>query len=155
CDSLEISIEEFVRPGSAIQVSGRKTVTTVRDGDAFTRGQYDYRAHATEQSRKGMVPLEILVRARSSDEFDHGGRHRGEEFVYVLSGSIEVHTEFYEPFRLDAKESCYFDSSMAHLYITVSEEDALVLSISYDPEQGRGRLADLLDPSAEPVVDNE
>lgn len=155
CDSLEMSIEEFVRPGSTIQVSGRKTVTTLRDGVVFTSGQYDYRVHATELSRKGMVPLEIVVRARTIAEFDHWSRHRGEEFVYVVSGAIEVHTEFYEPFRLNATESCYFDSSMAHLYVTVSEEDALVLSISYDPEQGRGKLTDLLDPSAEPVQEDD
>lgn len=154
CDSLDISIEEFVRPGATIQVSGRKTVTTAKDGVRFTSGQYDYRAHATELSRKGMVPLEILVRARSIDEFDHWSRHRGEEFVYVLSGAIEVHTEFYEPFTLKAGESGYFDSSMAHLYITVSEEDALVLSVSYDPEQGKGKLSDLMQPTAEPTGEN-
>lgn len=97
-----------------------------------------------------MVPLEIRIRARSVEEFDHWSRHRGEEFVFVLSGAIEVHTEIYSPFRLNARESAYFDSSMAHLYVSVSDDDAQVLSVSFDPDQGRG-IAVFLNPSAQAV----
>jgi transcriptional regulator with XRE-family HTH domain len=133
CDGLGVSIEDFVRPGAKGVVSGRKTTTRKGEGDYFTSGQYEYRAHASELSRKGMVPLEIVVHARSVEEFDHWSQHRGEEFVYVLSGAIEVHTEHYAPFRLERGESAYFDSSMRHLYVTVSKEDAKVLSVSHDP----------------------
>lgn len=133
CDGLGVSIEDFVRPGAKNVVSGRKTTTRRGEGDHFTSGQYDYRAHASELSRKAMVPLEILVRARSIEEFDHWSQHRGEEFVYVLSGAIEVHTEHYAPFRLERGESAYFDSSMRHLYVAVGKDDARVLSVSHDP----------------------
>jgi transcriptional regulator with XRE-family HTH domain len=133
CDGLGVTIEDFVRPGAKSVVSGRKTTTRRDEGDFFTSGQYDYRAHASELSRKAMVPLEILVHARAVDEFDHWSQHRGEEFVYVLDGAIEIHTEHYAPFRLDAGESAYFDSSMRHLYISVSAENARVLSVSHDP----------------------
>lgn len=151
CDGLDLSIEEFVRPGAPSQISGRKTATLIDGGVHFTSVQYDYKAHATEISRKGMVPLEIRVRARSIEEFDHWSRHHGEEFVYVLSGAIEIHTEFYEPYRLNQGESSYFDSGMAHLYISVSPEDARVLSISYDPEQGSRRISSFMNPSAQEV----
>jgi transcriptional regulator with XRE-family HTH domain len=133
CDGLGVSIEEFVRPGTKSVVSGRKTTTREDEGDRFTSGQYDYRAHASELSRKTMIPLEMVVHARSVDEFDHWSQHRGEEFVYVLSGSIEIHTEHYAPFRLEKGESAYFDSSMRHLYLSVSKQDAHVLSVSHDP----------------------
>ncbi len=133
CDGLGVTIEDFVRPGPKSVVSGRKTTTRRDEGDLFTSGQYDYRAHSSELSRKAMVPLEILVRARSVEEFDHWSQHRGEEFVYVLSGAIEVHTEHYAPFRLDRGESAYFDSSMRHIYISVSRDNARVLSVSHDP----------------------
>jgi transcriptional regulator with XRE-family HTH domain len=133
CDGLGVSIEDFVRPGAKSVVSGRKTITRRDEGDLFTSGQYDYRAHSSELSRKAMVPLEILVHARSVEEFDHWSQHRGEEFVYVLGGAIEIHSEHYAPFRLDCGESAYFDSSMRHLYISVSPETARVLSVSHDP----------------------
>lgn len=133
-EGLQVSIEDFVRPGEKSMISGRKTVTRESDAIHFTSGQYDYKAHGTELSRKAMVPLEMTVRARSIEEFDHWSRHSGEEFVYVLGGEIDIHTEHYSPFRLKAGESAYFDSSMKHLYVTVGEEDARVLSVSHDPD---------------------
>src|ERR1700752_2433988 len=60
CDGLGVSIEDFVRPGAKSVVSGRKTTTREGEGDHFTSGQYDYRAHASELSRNGMVPLNTL-----------------------------------------------------------------------------------------------
>jgi transcriptional regulator with XRE-family HTH domain len=77
CDGLGISIEDFVHPGEKNVVCGRKTTTREGEGDHFTSGQYDYRAHASELSRKAMVPLQISVRARSVEEFDHWSQHRG------------------------------------------------------------------------------
>ncbi len=151
CDGLGVTIEDFVRPGTKSVVSGRKTTTRRGEGDYFTSGQYEYRAHASELSRKGMVPLEIVVHARSVEEFDHWSQHRGEEFVYVLSGAIEVHTEHYAPFRLERGESAYFDSSMRHLYVTVSKEDAKVLSVSHDPGAPEG-IAQFMNSSARSVT---
>jgi transcriptional regulator with XRE-family HTH domain len=154
CDGLQVSIEDFVRPGEKSQIFGRKTVTKRNEGVSFTSGQYDYKAHGTELSRKGMVPLEMRIRARSIDEFDHWSRHAGEEFVFVLSGAIDVHTEHYAPFRLQEGESAYFDSNMEHLYITVSEEDARVLSVSHDPNAGAGeRIARFMNPGTKQVED--
>jgi len=150
CDGLGVSIEDFVRPGPKAVVSGRKTTTRKGEGDHFTSGQYDYRAHASELSRKTMVPLEILVRARSVEEFDHWSEHRGEEFVYVLSGAIEIHTEHYAPFRLERGDSAYFDSSMRHLYISVSKDDAKVLSVSHDPGAPEN-IAKFMNPSTRQV----
>jgi len=153
CEGLQISIEEFVRPGgSKTQVSGRKTVTRLLDGARFSSGQYDYKAHATELNRKGMVPLEMRVRARSVDEFDHWSRHAGEEFVYVLSGAIEVHTRHYSPFKLSAAESAYFDSDMEHLYISVSEDDAQILSVSHDPaDREKAQIKRFMHPGTQQV----
>jgi transcriptional regulator with XRE-family HTH domain len=151
CDGLGVTIEDFVRPGPKGLVSGRKTTTRRDEGDLFKSGQYDYRAHASELSRKSMVPLEILVRARSVEEFDHWSQHRGEEFVYVLRGAIEVHTEHYAAFRLERGESAYFDSSMRHLYVSVSREDARVLSVSHDPGIPED-ISHMMDAAVRPVA---
>jgi transcriptional regulator with XRE-family HTH domain len=154
CDGLDVSIEDFVRPGAKSVVSGRKTTTRKGEGDFFTSGQYDYRAHASEISRKSMVPLEIQVRARKVEEFDHWSQHRGEEFVFVLSGAIEIHTEHYAPFRVQRGESAYFDSSMRHVYLSVSKEDARVLSVSHDPGASE-QISQFMNPSARQVARQE
>lgn len=148
-DGLELSLEEFVNTQHRTFASGRRTITRRGEGVDFTSGQYDYKAHATDLSRKGMVPLEIWVRARTVDAFDHWSRHDGEEYVYVIDGEIEVHTEHYAPFRLGVGESAYFDSNMAHVYISLSEADAHVLSISYDPNSGARRIEHFMNPSVQ------
>jgi transcriptional regulator with XRE-family HTH domain len=150
-NGLGVEIEELVRPGAASPVSGRKTLTRQGDASLFTSGQYDYRAHATELSRKSMVPLEMRIRARSIEEFDHWSAHSGEEFVYVLSGAIEVHTEHYAPFRLNPEESAYFDSGMKHLFLSVSKEDARVLSVSHDTGRRSDEVVRFMSPSVRMV----
>jgi len=66
----------------------------------------------------------------------------------MISGAIEVHTEIYAPLRLEAGESAYFDSGMGHVYVSVSSADAHVLSVSYDPQSGRGTVDRFLNPAA-------
>lgn len=155
-DGLQIPIEDLVadeKPQtSSHQILGRKTTTLRGEGARFASDQYDYIAHATELSRKGMVPLVLKVRARTVEEFDHWSRHNGEEFVYVLSGAIEIHTEFYAPFRVQQGESAYFDSSMPHVYISISSEDADVLSVSFDPNQGRTPISQFMNAAARPLA---
>jgi transcriptional regulator with XRE-family HTH domain len=150
-DGLQVDLEDLVGSGRTSLVTGRKTVTRLNEGAHFTSGQYDYKAHGTELSRKAMAPLEMLVRARSPDEFDHWSSHPGEEFVYVLSGEIEVHTEQYAPFRLAAGESAYFDSAMNHLFVSVSSEDARILSVSFDSQKGTGQVTRFMNPAAREV----
>jgi transcriptional regulator with XRE-family HTH domain len=146
CNALEISLEDVIQPEHRNYSSGRRTITKIGETVPFNSGQYAYLAHSSELSHKTMVPLELVVKARSRDEFDHWSSHEGEEFVYVISGAIEVHSEVYEPSRLDAGESAYFDSGMGHIYICVSEDDAHILSVSYDPQRGRGRIETFLNP---------
>lgn len=136
CNGLGVAIESFFNPMPTQLASGRRTITRREDESAvFETAQYRYKVHSTELSAKGMVPLEMRVKARSIDDFAELNRHHGEEFIFVISGEIEVHTEFYAPFRLKAGESSYFDSEMGHAYLSVSEKDAHILSVCYDPSR--------------------
>ncbi|THD72738.1 MAG: XRE family transcriptional regulator [Bradyrhizobium sp.] len=151
CDGLEISLEDFVKVGEKTTVSGRNAITRLGEAVRFASGQYEYQAHAMALTRKGMVPLEIIVRARFVDEFDHWSQHDGEEFVFVLAGEIEVHTEHYAPYRLKAGESGYFDSGMKHVYISLSRKHARVLSVSYDPQLGARQVDGFMNPATQRV----
>lgn len=133
CDGLEIPIEDIINPEHKTFAPGRRSVTKSGMGSEFRCSQYIYSAHATDMSKKDMIPLEMTVLARNSSDFEDWNKHEGEEFVYVLSGEIEIHTEFYAPTRLKPGDSIYFDSSMGHMYISVSPENARILSICYDP----------------------
>jgi hypothetical protein len=77
-----------------------------------------------------MVPTVTRVRANSIEEFGELVHHPGEEYIYVLQGPVEIHTEFYEPILLQTGESIYLDSTMGHAYLAPKGQDeALVLGV--------------------------
>lgn len=91
---------------------------------------YDYRYLCTELRGKIMIPLISRVRARTMAEFGELIRHPGEEFVFVIEGAIEVHSEFYDPVTLRAGEYIYLDSEMGHGYlVTGGFEEATVIAV--------------------------
>jgi uncharacterized cupin superfamily protein len=65
-------------------------------------------------------------------------RHEGEEFLYILEGELELHTECYAPLILKAKESVYFDSRMGHAYIARGTEPCRALSMCTVPQGHQG-----------------
>ena len=91
---------------------------------------YEHELLCSELTNKRMVPFKSRIRARSFADFGDWVRHDGEEFVLVLSGMVELHSEYYEPVTLAAGDSAYFDSAMGHALISLSETDAEVLWVT-------------------------
>jgi len=58
-----------------------------------------------------------------------GKQHKGEEMVFVHSGSIEL-TYQSDSYQLGAGESAYLDASFPHRIRSLGEEEAVVLVIS-------------------------
>ena len=117
---LEISVPQLFTPPERDQVIGRMAVTRNGQGELL----------AETLTKKQMLPYRARVRARSMDEFDGWVRHDGEEFLYVLTGVIRLYTEFYEPVEMRRGDSAYYDGSMGHNVISVSEEDATILWVT-------------------------
>ena len=77
-----------------------------------------------------MIPVITKIRAKTSKEFGELVHHPGEEFVYVLRGTVVVNTEFYDPVVLEAGQSIYIDSNMGHAYLAAEGcDEAEVLGI--------------------------
>ncbi len=98
-------------------VTARRSIGQIDRSVRVTTPNYDYHYLCTELRRKRMIPVITTIRAKSLAEFGELVRHPGEEYVYVLTGRIEVHTEFYDPVLLDEGESIYIDSNMGHAYL--------------------------------------
>lgn len=123
---------------------GRLMVTRKDDAVGFSTPMYEYQVHANGLRRKYMTPLIMAVKARTRDEATNWSSHEGEEFIFVLKGSVELHTEFYDPVRLEQGDSAYIDSSMAHMFLNVGEGEATMASICYsDAIDGPGIMAKL------------
>ncbi|MBV5259169.1 helix-turn-helix domain-containing protein [Synechococcus moorigangaii CMS01] len=117
-------------PATAGPVTGRRAKGTLDTGMRVETDNYDYFYLCTELRKKSMIPIFTKVRARSVEEFGELIRHGGEEFIFVLEGRVEVHTEFYDPVVLEKWESFYLDSSMGHAYL-VGEgcDEALIVGV--------------------------
>jgi transcriptional regulator with XRE-family HTH domain len=120
----------FSEPSNSAQPSGRRDITRRGEGKPHPTATYEHELLATDLSHKKMVPFTTRVRARAVGDFPEWIRHDGEEFLYVLSGAILFYTEFYEPVRLEAGDSAYYDCTMGHMLVSVSEEDAEVLWVT-------------------------
>ncbi|NDW43425.1 helix-turn-helix domain-containing protein [Ruegeria sp. PrR005] len=127
---LQISVPQLFTPPQKDQINGRMTVTKSGDGSAHATATYEHELLADSLTKKKMLPYRARVRARSMDEFDGWVRHDGEEFLYVLTGVIRLFTEFYEPVEMRRGDSAYYDASMGHNVISVSDEDATILWVT-------------------------
>ena len=127
---LKIDISELFEPTKTISGSGRRSITRKGEGQIHHTPFYDHILLCNAMSNKDMIPFKSRILARSFDDFDDWSRHTGEEFVYVLSGEVELFTEFYEPVRLESGDALYIDSRMGHRIISVSPEIAEVLWVS-------------------------
>lgn len=134
-EGLHVDIAQLFTSEEMRPITGRRTITRRGEGRLESTPNYDYHYLCTDLLRMRMVPIFVRIKMRSMEEFGELLRHSGEEFIYVLEGAIEVHTEFYEPVVLEAGDSIYLDSTMGHAYISVGDGDASVLGIcsSADP----------------------
>jgi transcriptional regulator with XRE-family HTH domain len=118
-------------------VTARRSIGRVDRSIQVTTPNYDYHYLCPELRRKRMIPILTTIRAKTVEEFGDLVRHSGEEYIYVLRGRIEVHSDFYEPEVLEEGESIYLDSQMGHAYIVAEGcDEALVLGICSSADEG-------------------
>jgi transcriptional regulator with XRE-family HTH domain len=129
-EGLAISVPQLFTPPSRAQVSGRMAVTKLGEGQGHATTTYEHELLAGSLTKKQMLPYRARIRARDLDEFDGWVRHDGEEFLFVLTGVVRLYTEFYEPVDLRRGDSAYYDASMGHNVISLSEEDATILWVT-------------------------
>jgi transcriptional regulator with XRE-family HTH domain len=113
--------------------SSRRSVTRRGNGMVHSSPQYRYEMLSAELSRKAFLPFHATIKAHGIMQFPELPHHPGEEFFYVISGIVVLHTDHYEPVMLEPGDSCYFDSSMGHALVSATKEDAEVLWIVSHP----------------------
>lgn len=86
-----------------------------------------YEFLATQATGKRMSPVLATVHAHSIKGPESFARHAGEEFVYVLSGALEIHFETGETVPLRRGDALYYDSSVGHALVSTSRRPARVI----------------------------
>jgi len=136
-EGLKVDLTQLVGPPQTAKLNGgmRRSISRAGEGRAIEMERGNYLYVAAELLNKKITPIIGDVFARNIDEY--GGelmRHAGEEYVYVLEGTLELHTEMYTPARLEKGDSVYFDSQMGHAYIAVGDQPCRILSICASSE---------------------
>lgn len=142
CRRLQIRMSDLLaepEENTKQSVTARRSIARLETAMRVTTQQYDYNYLCADLRHKGMIPILGVLRARSLEEFGELLRHPGEEFIFVLDGEIELHTEFYQPMILKPGEGAYLDSNMGHAYLVAPGfDEARILGIcaSADGEPG-------------------
>ena len=138
-ERLNIRISElFAEPSDAPEaaVTARRSIGSVEQAIRVQTNNYDYFYLCPELRKKRMIPVLTRIRAKSVAEFGELVHHSGEEYIHVLEGRIEVHTEFYDPVVLETGQSIYIDSNMGHAYIAAEGcDEAVVLGVCSSAEE--------------------
>jgi transcriptional regulator with XRE-family HTH domain len=108
---------------------GRRSITRAGDGRSIESKTYSHVYPAADLLSKKMIPIVVELRAKSLEGFGELLRHTGEEFIYVLEGTIELHTSLYAPVHLHAGDSVYLDSTMGHAYVAVGDGPCRILAM--------------------------
>jgi transcriptional regulator with XRE-family HTH domain len=115
-------------------VNGRRSVTPAGQGQTIDTQNYHHIYPSADFLNKRFVPIIAEMHARTLEEFGEMIRHQGEEFAYVLEGTVVFHCDLYAPLTLKEGDSLYFDSGMAHAYLKAEAGPCRVLSICSGPE---------------------
>ncbi|HEY0596947.1 MAG TPA: XRE family transcriptional regulator [Sphingopyxis sp.] len=131
---LEIDITQLFSaaaspPAPPHAATGRRSITPLGEGPSIQTATYNYTYPSADLLNKLLNPMIIDIKVRSIDDFGDLMRHSGEEYVLVLEGECEFHTDMYAPSLLKTGDSAYFDASMGHGYVAVGEGPCRILSV--------------------------
>ena len=148
---MSVLIGTPAAPMQRIEGGFRRTIARAGEGQSVETPTGNYLYVATDLLNKAVTPIIGDVTARSIEEYDEYLRHGGEEYLFVLNGTLALYTEAYAPVRLEQGDSIYFDSGMGHAYVSVGDTPCKVLSIcSANAAEARDHLR-FDAPSVNPV----
>lgn len=119
-DALEVDVNFFFGDSNS-NVKKRTTNSSV-NGETFS-----YTSLVGKMTDPDFIPAVIELKANESQQVPY--RHVGQEFVYVLSGQLEVELDGKKE-TLYANESIHIDSSIAHHWYNDTNEITTILLVS-------------------------
>ena len=134
--ALNMDLKDIIAGGdqpSAPLAVGRRSVTHAGEELDADSERHVHHYPAADLLGKMMIPIIIDVQARSVEELGGLVRHAGEEYLFVLKGNMELHSDVYAPLPLGPGDSVYFDSGMAHGYVRTSSDPCRVLAVCAGP----------------------
>ena len=108
-----------------------KKGTSFSNKASSTRLNLDFFPLASDKSGRHMEPFIVEINPSTSSDFVQSS-HEGEEFIYVLSGKIEIKYGK-DIYALSVGDSIYYDSVVDHHVHAADESPAKILAVVYAP----------------------
>ncbi len=132
---LDVDITAFYAATSDPIRSGIRSISRGGEGQQIATARYHSSILGADLADKQMHPAIDTITATSLDKVGGLAGHAGEEFLYVLDGTLVLHSAHYAPLLLSAGDSIYFDGSMPHAYLSSDGAPARIL-VTTSSEQG-------------------
>ncbi|MGQ9656185.1 MAG: helix-turn-helix domain-containing protein [Thermodesulfobacteriota bacterium] len=129
--ALEMKMGYFISPAAArpytvVRSHERQTVARFASGDEAHHG-YVYESLAAEKEGRMMEPFIVTMHPSDVQEMSS---HDGQEFIYVLEGSMEVALGEVKEI-LGPGDAIYYDSTQPHLVKCHGEQVTKILAVLY------------------------
>jgi len=131
--------QENLGPVVSRKGESRPTVRFAGASVETSGGTLSYASIAAGKSGRHMEPLLIDIQAATSkggststDALASDSSHEGEEFIYVLSGNVEIRYGT-ERYVLSEGDSIYYDSIVPHRVLASGGKNARILAVVYAP----------------------
>ncbi|MFW5822401.1 MAG: helix-turn-helix domain-containing protein [Tangfeifania sp.] len=122
--------QEQVGP-AVTKAGGEKKSLSFSTKDEQTREHLNFFSLAQDKAGRHMEPF--IVEIEPSKESDYKlSTHEGEEFIYVLDGSIEINYGK-DIYQLEKGDTIYIDSVVAHNVHAAGSKSAKILAVVYTP----------------------
>jgi transcriptional regulator with XRE-family HTH domain len=122
---LGIKVSVLMEEGAVANVAVTPDLSSCEDAFVITSKGYSIYGFAPHFLNKKMQPL--LINSQKNIVKQHSVSHEGEEFIYVLEGSVKIHVGNTE-YLLEAGESIYFEALNEHGVMPVTDK-AIYLDI--------------------------
>lgn len=127
--ALQLDLTDLFHKPSGSGLQGRIVVDRVNEAVIYKANRYLYGMLATEWPQKKMTPMYGKVEPGKPTNAADFSKHAGEEFIFVISGSLTMQFENGESRTLHAHDSIYFDSGLGHHYLCASGEAVEILVV--------------------------
>lgn len=123
---LHVPVISLLRsPKSGVQ--GRRSITRASAGIQHEGAGMRFEVLCSDFRDKHNIFWRVVLTARTFEENGGWRSHAGEEFIHVLSGSLELHSVHYDATVLNAGDSILFDGEMQHAYVALGREPVVML----------------------------
>jgi transcriptional regulator with XRE-family HTH domain len=126
--------QDNLGPVIARNGQSKPTVRTAGASAGKSGGSLDFASLAPGKSGRHMEPFLIDISASTAENprAASDSSHEGEEFIYVLAGSVEIRYGM-DKILLAEGDSIYYDSIVPHKVVAAGGKDARILAVVYAP----------------------